>query len=172
MNEVYGFKEEVIKKYSKTVYNLFQELFHCLPLAHLIDEQILVVHGGLPLKDGVSLTEIEEILRFKEPPEKSVMFDLLWSDPSPNQGHSPNPRGVSTAFGPDITHAFTKKNNLKYIIRSHEYQIEGYKLQHDEKCITIFSAPNYCEMPNQGAIIRLNKNLIPEFIKFSASPHP
>ena len=47
---------------------------------------------------------------------------------------------------------------------------EGYEVTHDGKCITIFSAPNYCDFSgNSGAYIRLNgKELKPKFIQFSA----
>uniref|UniRef100_A0A6G3MKS1 Serine/threonine-protein phosphatase 5 (Trinotate prediction) n=1 Tax=Henneguya salminicola TaxID=69463 RepID=A0A6G3MKS1_HENSL len=101
------------------------------------------------------------------------MFDLLWTDPTSQQGRIPNPRGVTTAFGPDVTKAFCTANNLRYIIRSHESQMEGYSMSHEGQCITIFSAPNYCdEMGNKGAFIHLTKNLNPEFHQFEASPHP
>ena len=31
------------------------------------------------------------------------------------------------------------------LIRSHEVKDEGYLVEHNGKCITIFSAPNYCD---------------------------
>lgn len=47
---------------------------------------------------------------------------------------------------------------------------EGYEVEHDGKCITIFSAPNYCDsMGNKGALIRLKApDLKPKFIQFEA----
>lgn len=47
---------------------------------------------------------------------------------------------------------------------------EGYEVEHDGKCITIFSAPNYCDsMGNKGALIRLTAPALkPEFVKFDA----
>lgn len=71
------------------------------------------------------------------------MCDLLWSDPQLPRGRSTSKRGVGTQFGPDVTLAFLKKNNLDYVIRSHEVKNEGYEVLHDGKCITVFSAPNY-----------------------------
>ena len=52
------------------------------------------------------------------------MCDLLWSDPQPQRGRSPSKRGVGIQFGPDITEAFLKLNNLDYVIRSHEVRCQ------------------------------------------------
>lgn len=71
------------------------------------------MHGGLPSEDGVTLSQIENISRFKEPSEGSLMFDLLWTDPQEQPGRSQSPRGVSMCFGPDVTKAFCEKNNLR-----------------------------------------------------------
>ena len=32
---------------------------------------------------------------------------------------------------------------VEYIIRSHEVKDNGYEVDHNGKCITVFSAPNY-----------------------------
>ena len=45
----------------------------------------------------------------------------------------------------DVTKAFLAKNNLEYVVRSHEVKADGYEVMHDGKCITVFSAPNYCD---------------------------
>lgn len=71
------------------------------------------------------------------------MCELLWSDPQPQNGRESSKRGVGVQFGPDVTNNFLKRNNLDYIIRSHEVKSAGYEIAHDGKCITIFSAPNY-----------------------------
>ena len=66
-------------------------------------------------------------------------------------------------------------NKLKLIVRSHEVKDEGYVVEHSGKCITVFSAPNYCDqMGNKGAMIKfdLAADLEPEFIQFTSVPHP
>jgi serine/threonine-protein phosphatase 5 len=72
----------------------------------------MVCHGGLPSEDSVSLKDIREAYRFVEPPEKGMMCDLIWADPTPQNGRSPSKRGASMGFGPDITNKFLDINGL------------------------------------------------------------
>lgn len=88
-------------------------------------------------------------------------------------GKSPSKRGVGFSFGPDITQNFLDTNHLSLVVRSHEVKDEGYEVDHNGKCITIFSAPNYCDqMKNKGAFIRFYEDMKPNFEQFSEVPHP
>ncbi len=49
---------------------MFRELFFSLPLTYLLNNKILVVHGGIPSDECVSLEAIKKVPRFSEPPEK------------------------------------------------------------------------------------------------------
>ncbi|XP_076906169.1 serine/threonine-protein phosphatase 5-like isoform X1 [Bidens hawaiensis] len=174
MNKIYGFEGEVRSKLSDKFVELFSEVFCYLPLAHVINEKIFVVHGGLFSTDDVKLSDIRAIDRFCEPPEEGLMCEILWSDPQPNPGRGPSKRGVGLSFGGDVTKRFLKDNNLDLVLRSHEVKDEGYEIDHDGKLITVFSAPNYCDqMGNKGAFIRFEAPTIePKIVTFSAVPHP
>ncbi|XP_043272772.1 serine/threonine-protein phosphatase 5 [Venturia canescens] len=174
MNHMYGFDGEVKSKYTAQMAELFTEVYNWLPLAHCINRRVLVMHGGLFSRDDVTLDEIRDIDRNRQPPYEGVMCELLWSDPQPQPGRAPSKRGVGVQFGPDVTQAFLKLNDLDYVVRSHEVKNDGYEVGHDGKCITVFSAPNYCDtMGNRGAFIRLNgKDMIPNFTTYEAVPHP
>ncbi|CAF4867640.1 unnamed protein product [Pieris macdunnoughi] len=174
MNRVYGFRGEVTSKYSSQMADLFTEVYHWLPLAHCINSRVIVMHGGLFSKDDITLDDIRKVERNREPPEDGIMCELLWSDPQPMEGRSPSRRGVGCQFGPDVTAAFLKTNKLDYVIRSHEVKNDGYEVAHDGMCITVFSAPNYCDtMGNLGAFITMNgKDLKPNFTTYEAVPHP
>ncbi|KFG65981.1 serine/threonine protein phosphatase [Toxoplasma gondii RUB] len=174
MNRLYGFRGEVLHKYDERLYNLFCESFRLLPLAFVLNDAVFVVHGGLLSRDDVTLEEINKIDRDREPPDGGLMTDLLWSDPSPLPGRSPSKRGVACQFGPDVTAAFLKRNNLKLVIRSHEMKDDGYEVCHNGQLVTVFSAPNYCDqMKNKGAFVRLDgKTLTPKYTQFEAVPHP
>nr|GMC76783.1 serine/threonine-protein phosphatase 5 isoform X2 [Ipomoea batatas] len=73
MNKIYGFEGEVRSKLSDTFVELFAEVFCFLPLAHVINGKIFVVHGGLFSVDGVKLSDIKAIDRFCEPPEEGKL---------------------------------------------------------------------------------------------------
>ncbi|GMH50657.1 hypothetical protein TrRE_jg2372 [Triparma retinervis] len=173
MNKIYGFEGEVKHKYDINIFNLFLEVFCWLPLAATINNKVFVVHGGLSSEDSVTLSDIKALKRGIEPPEGGLFSDLLWSDPQPFPGKSPSKRGVGYSFGPDITAAFLDKNGLDLLVRSHEVKDEGYLVEHAGKCITIFSAPNYCDsMGNKGAFIHFGHDLEPKFTQYAHSPHP
>ncbi|XP_078097891.1 serine/threonine-protein phosphatase 5 [Mustelus asterias] len=174
MNQMYGFEGEVKAKYTSQMFELFSEVFQWLPLAQCINSKVLIMHGGLFSEDGITLEDIKKIDRNRQPPDSGPMCDLLWSDPQPQNGRSVSKRGVSCQFGPDVTSRFLEENKLDYIIRSHEVKPEGYEVTHNGKCITVFSAPNYCDqMGNQGAYIHLKgSDLKPIFHQFKTVPHP
>ncbi|KAM3174521.1 hypothetical protein ACTXT7_010378 [Hymenolepis weldensis] len=178
MNQMYGFENEVRTKYNSEMAEIFTDVFNWLPLSHLINKRILTMHGGLFSTDDVSLDDLRNISRNCQPPEKGLMCELLWSDPMDGCGRAPSKRGVGCQFGPDVTRDFCERNNLDYIIRSHEVKDQGYEVAHDGRCITVFSAPNYCDITgNKGAFIVLKGShepgaMKPEFTSFKEVPHP
>lgn len=149
MNKIFGFEGEVKSKYSQQMYDLFAEVFEYLPLAHCLNGKVLVMHGGLFNKDNVTLDDIRQADRVRQPPEEGLMCDILWSDPMPNPGRSPSKRGVGVQFGPDVTEKFLALNKLDYVIRSHEVKENGYEvvsahtrqlsLQHDPNTLSLGS---------------------------------
>lgn len=174
MNQMYGFQGEVKAKYTAQMVDLFTEVFNFLPLCHCINNRVLVMHGGLFSSDDVTLDDLRKIDRNRQPPDEGLMCELLWSDPMAGQGRAPSKRGVGIQFGPDVTRRFLESNGLDYIVRSHEVKAEGYEVSHGGGCLTVFSAPNYCDtMGNKGAFINMNgRDLKPNFTTYEAVPHP
>lgn len=79
--------------------------------------------------------------------------------------------GCGLQFGPDVTKSFLERNGLNVLVRSHEVKHEGYEVMHDGKCITIFSAPNYCDsVGNKGAYILVTPDCNYTFHQFEAVP--
>lgn len=173
LNKMYGFEGEVRSKYDDNIYDCFCELFCALPLGHVLNSKVFVVHGGLFSRDGVRLDELRKIDRLREPPESGLMCEILWSDPCKENGRHPSKRGVGLSFGPDVTERFLKDNGLEMLVRSHEVKQEGYEVEANGRLVTVFSAPNYCDqMGNKGAMIRFNKDAEPKYIQFTAVEHP
>ncbi|POS75292.1 protein phosphatase 5 [Diaporthe helianthi] len=175
MNKVYGFEGECKAKYNERIFKLFSESFSALPLATLIGDKYFVLHGGLFSDDNVTLDDIRKLNRHKQkqPGQAGLMMEMLWTDPQTEPGRGPSKRGVGMQFGPDVTKRFCEKNGLEAIIRSHEVRMEGYEEEHDGKCITVFSAPKYCDMTeNKGAYINIGPDYKLNFKKFDAVPHP
>ena len=159
-NVIYGFEKEVVQKYSRKTFHHIVSCFNVLPLCAILNKEVFVVYGGLITHEKISMRHISHIHRNKEIPsqpgstEEEIMQDLLWSDPSDNQGAEENSRGAGCLFGPDVTANFLKTNNFKTIVRSHELVDDGYDIMHDDQCYTLFSASNYCgDAGNDGAIM-------------------
>merc|ERR1712232_479508 len=86
-----------------------------------------------------------------------LIVDLLWADPRGKTGYGPSYRVRKGCyiFGPDVSEAFLKRNDLRLMIRSHEVKVGGYEFTHPQ-CITVFSAPNYLGTArNKGAVVKL-----------------
>lgn len=138
MNRVYGFEGECKAKYTDKVFKLFSESFSALPLATLIGDKYLTLHGGLFSDDKITLDDIRKLNRHgqKQPGQAGLMMEMLWTDPQPQPGRGPSKRGVGLQFGPDVTKRFCEKNGLEAVIRSHEVRMDGYEVEHDGRCIT------------------------------------
>jgi len=171
ITQVYGFYDECLKKYGNpNVWKYFTELFDYLPLTALIEDKIFCLHGGLS-PTIQNLDEIRQLDRVKEVPHEGVMCDLMWSDPDDRKGWGISPRGAGYTFGADISDKFCSCNNLTMISRAHQLVMEGYQQTHDNKVVTIFSAPNYCyRCGNQAAIMTLDENMRSNFQKFDPAP--
>jgi serine/threonine-protein phosphatase 5 len=138
MNRVYGFEGECKAKYNERTFKLFSESFSALPLATLIGNKYLTLHGGLFSDDKTSLDDIRKLNRHaqRQPGQQGLMMEMLWTDPQTQPGRGPSKRGVGLQFGPDVTKKFCERNGLEAVIRSHEVRMEGYEVEHDGRCIT------------------------------------
>lgn len=63
---------------------------------------------------------------------------------------------------------------IELVVRSHEVKPEGFEYQKGGKCLTVFSAPNYCDqMGNKGAFVRFKgKDMDPMVTSFEKVDHP
>eukprot|EP00518_Triparma_eleuthera_P020765 CAMPEP_0197549786 /NCGR_PEP_ID=MMETSP1320-20131121/3588_1 /TAXON_ID=91990 /ORGANISM="Bolidomonas sp., Strain RCC2347" /LENGTH=396 /DNA_ID=CAMNT_0043110065 /DNA_START=34 /DNA_END=1220 /DNA_ORIENTATION=- len=150
INRIYGFYDELKRRYGVKLWKAFNDAFQCLPAAAVVAGRILCMHGGLsPSLRAPSA--IEELPRPCDVPDSGLLCDLLWSDPSPEPGWGPNDRGVSCTFGADVVRSFLAAADLDLIVRAHQVVEDGYEFFAGRGLVTVFSAPSYCgEFDNAG----------------------
>lgn len=186
LTSYFTFRAECDHKYSDTVYDACMTAFDALPLAAVMNKQFFCVHGGLsPYLH--TLEDIERLDRFREPPTKGLLCDLLWADPHEDFGEEPDPeveyshnnvRGCSYFFTFKAACTFLRRNELLSVIRAHEAQDAGYRTYRKNEAtgfpavMTIFSAPNYLDAyNNKAAVLKYEKNIL-NIRQFNSSPHP
>eukprot|EP00598_Pedospumella_elongata_P006227 CAMPEP_0184983522 /NCGR_PEP_ID=MMETSP1098-20130426/12696_1 /TAXON_ID=89044 /ORGANISM="Spumella elongata, Strain CCAP 955/1" /LENGTH=305 /DNA_ID=CAMNT_0027507349 /DNA_START=169 /DNA_END=1086 /DNA_ORIENTATION=- len=164
LNRIYGFYDECKRRYSVKLWRIFADCFNCMPVAAVVEDKILCMHGGLS-PDLDHLSQVFDIPRPTDVPDEGLLCDLLWADPDQNvMGWGYNARGVSYTFGHDIISDFLARHGLDLICRAHQVVEDGYEFQANRQLLTIFSAPNYCgEFDNAGAIMVVNSDLVCSF---------
>jgi diadenosine tetraphosphatase ApaH/serine/threonine PP2A family protein phosphatase len=153
--EIYGFLEEIKKKYQdESLLAHFSRVFNVLPLvARLNNGKAIAVHGGIS-QHVASLKDVEVLDRFKEIEDAGPITDLTWADPDENtEEFNPSPRGCSFIFGKAPFLKFMDANGIKLLFRSHQMIAEGYNVQFDGRLITVYSAPNYCGSCNNKSSV-------------------
>lgn len=184
LSSFFNFRAECLHKYDLEVYDTIMDSFDALPIACIVNNKFLAVHGGIS-PDMQTLDDISRISRFAEPPRQGLMCDILWSDPIDNDtGHCPNSfksndvRGCSFYYGATAINNFLKRNNLLSLLRAHEAQLDGYKMHRWNGnsefpvVITVFSAPNYCDVyNNKAAMIKFDNNSL-NIQQFNYTEHP
>ena len=167
LNREYGFYDECKRRYNVKLWKKFVDVFNCMPYSAIVQDKIIFMHGGLSpsLKN---LNQLNEIIRPTDVPDEGLLCDLVWSDPESNlKGWEMNNRGVSFTFNEKIVDNFLTIHNLEVLVRAHQVVEKGYEFFNGRKCVTIFSAPNYCgEFDNAGAMMTISEDLVCGFKVF------
>eukprot|EP00927_Polykrikos_kofoidii_P077037 TRINITY_DN7402_c0_g1_i3.p1 TRINITY_DN7402_c0_g1~~TRINITY_DN7402_c0_g1_i3.p1 ORF type:complete len:872 (+),score=108.25 TRINITY_DN7402_c0_g1_i3:285-2618(+) len=188
INGIYGFRDECRRRLKEepeepeSCWNKFNRAFEWMPVAAIIEDRILCIHGGV----GGSVSTISDIACLQRPlhvaqipqtPLEQRVTDLLWSDPSDsdavtgvtmNETRDPDGTGRIVKFGPDRVEEFLKNNPpLSMILRAHECVMDGFERFANGRLITIFSATDYCgHHKNAGALLFVRRDLtiVPKLI--------
>ena len=155
-----GFSNELEMIYeNQNIKSSFQKCFSYMPLAALVHDSILCVHGGI----GPSFNTLGQITNLKRPIfgyEDEVLMSIVWSDPSTQTDtYLPSSRGSGFFFGEEALSQFLRSQVLDFLVRGHECINDGVEYQLNGKMATVFSASNYCGMlGNQAGVLMLNKD--------------
>lgn len=185
LTEYFTFKSECLHKYSNQLYEECLQSFNALPLAAIMNKQFFCVHGGLS-PELKTLDDLTRLDRFREPPTKGLMCDLLWADPIEDYDEADmdqtfvrnTVRGCSYAFTYKASCQFLERTGLLLIIRAHEAQDAGYRMYKRTKTmgfpslLTMFSAPNYLDTYNNKAAVLKYENNVMNIRQFNSLPHP
>ncbi|ESS36405.1 Ser/Thr phosphatase family protein [Toxoplasma gondii VEG] len=180
MNRTYGFLEELERKLggaaSACVWEKANAVFDLLPLAALVPAAAVVcLHGCL----GDSIEKVEDLRAIRRPldvcaiqmegpetdplaPERKVLA-CLWSDPERPPERAEDVDGPSSPRGSQVVRssqafieAFLERNQLALLVRAHECVAPGYCYDLGGRCLTLFSASNYCGTANNdGAALHI-----------------
>ncbi|MEM3760752.1 MAG: metallophosphoesterase family protein [Candidatus Bathyarchaeia archaeon] len=156
----------------ENAYSKIRELFACLYNVVFVKERYLMIHGGLPLKAKT----IEDLAyAHATHPKQSFLEEMLWSDPNEMvKDFCASPRGAGKLFGENITNETLRRFNVKIFIRGHEPCMEGFKINHKGKILTLFSRKGPPYFNAYGAYLRIDlaekfenaEQLIPYIHKF------
>jgi len=167
VNALYGFRAECQRRCrdGAQVWAAINQVFEMLPVAALVDDVVLAVHGGI----GESLQSLQQLRDLPRPTRvdlsrRSILNEVLWSDPTDSDeivGCHPNARGPNTvAFAPDRVKAFCKANGLKLIVRAHQCVQDGFEWCAGGRLLTVFSAPDYgARWSNDAAMLVISREL-------------
>lgn len=144
INKDMGFRREVETRLGIETYEAFSHSFLSLPigvLARSEKKHVAIVHGGIPVPDdpskAVTLAQLQTLNRRVEPVRgNDFLTQLLWNDPCLDGESRESQRGGwGCRFGPEVTSAFLRVNELHGIVRSHEEIVQPFRVTHPN-CLT------------------------------------
>lgn len=141
-------------------YTRVRELFNCLYNAVIVEDRYLIVHGGPP-PQAKTLEDLA--YAHVRHPKESLLEDLLWSDPTDAISETcASPRGAGKLFGQKVTDAALQRFGVKIIVRGHEPCVEGCKINHDGKVLTLFSRKGPPYFNEYGAYLMVELSRKPQ----------
>jgi len=143
------FREKGSEAYLKV-----QDLYDHLYTGVIIKDRIVLLHGGAPSQ----ATTVNDIAYAHEThPREPHLEEILWNDPWEGiKGTIASPRGAGRLFGEDVTIKLLTMLNVKALIRGHQSCPDGYKTDHSQKVLTLFSRKGSPYNNTFGAYLHLD----------------
>ena len=190
INIKYGLGQECMDRLSddvrdeNSIFSNINKVFDLLPFGVLVDNNILMVHGGI----GSSINSLDDIESIKRPiiveqnvvnKEQLKIIDLLWSEYSDdidnidiNIERDKYKKGFIVKYGKERLNKFLDENKINLLITSHQFVPGGFCTFNNDKLLIVFSATNYMNLyENVGGMITIPKknaykrmNILPKLI--------
>ena len=157
-------RTNVLAQYDEEIYDLLVEVINEIPVAVIIDHELLIMHAGIHSPD-ITIDDIKAIPKGIDSTMNELLDQLLWAEPK-SEGGTTVREGRGVAFGPDVSKAFLDRNNLKRMIRGHTAVEDGYANDHDGRVVTIWSSPD----DGRGSYAHLDSDLEVYVTHFDAYP--
>jgi hypothetical protein len=149
-----------IKEYfgDDKMYSLVLSFFRLLTVMVLVENQLLLVHGGLP----AHVSEPAKEMCFPTSKNNTLLLleDMLWSDPRilENKEWEASRRPYGKHFGISITQKWLEITHTKALVRGHE-PCNGYRVDHDGMILTLFSCKESYPKFEAGYLYMKNNEL-------------
>lgn len=177
INAHYGFMKECKERGKLNLYNHFVTMFSYMPLAAVVGDKLFCAHGGIgpsmPNLSAVIGLDIHKPLKIPHQATEAweqVIQDLTWADPGQLNGPRADEvfdargfcfnssRNCSVKWSPVATEAFLAATGLSLIVRGHEC-VDGFRLSHGGKVVTLFSTNSYGDGRNGAAAMHFGGNI-------------
>ena len=193
INAEYGLGQECIDRLSDdirdplSIFANINKAFDLLPFGVLVDNNILMVHGGI----GSSINSLDDIDCIKRPievvqnvsnNEQLKVIDLLWSEYcdeidniDANIERDKFKKGFIVKYGKNRLNKFLDENKINLLITAHQFVKGGFTTFNNDRLLIVFSATNYMnKFGNVGGMITIAKknankrmNIIPKLITYN-----
>lgn len=126
----------------RAIYTKILSMFGALTAGTIVNNRLLLVHGGLPTDEGALSNWRESIATAqKNHTRNRVLEELLWNDPrqvNSRDGWEDSRRGIGRHFGSSVTSKWLQASGTKAVVRGHE-PCQGFRIDHEGMILTLFS---------------------------------
>lgn len=151
--------EKIIEYFgTDKMYSLVLAFFRLLTVMVLVEDKLLLVHGGLPAHVSEPINE----MCYPTNANNTLLLleDMLWNDPRMLESTTweKSRRHYGKHFGMAITQKWLEITRTKALVRGHE-PCNGYRVDHDGMILTLFSCKESYPKFEAGYLKIKNKDI-------------
>jgi diadenosine tetraphosphatase ApaH/serine/threonine PP2A family protein phosphatase len=166
-SKIFGFGEECTQRLSEnissqnSVFKAICDVFEMLPLAAVLDERVLCLHGGFS-RELRNIYSIDDVVRPVTLSKKErLVADLLWGEPGEGQLEpESDPLGLGASrFSEKQLRTLLYENELDILIRGKDVVSGGFEVNASNEMAGLSSCTSYGgRAANSGCCLKITKN--------------